>query len=52
MRNLHTLYNPTMEELGNSEHAEFLFLSSGSQVKELETFNEAWFHNNPKKTIG
>jgi hypothetical protein len=36
MRNLHTCYNPTIEELGNSEHAEFLclFLSTGIQVKE------------------
>ena len=52
MRNLHTFYNPTLEDMGNSEHAEFLFLSTGNQVKEPETFNEAWFHDNPEEKIG
>jgi hypothetical protein len=52
MRNLHTFYNPTLEKLGNSEHAEFLFVSIRNQVKESDTFNEAWFHDNPEEKIG
>jgi hypothetical protein len=51
MRNLHTFYNLTLEELGNSDHAKFLSVSSRNQVKELDTFNEAWFHNNPEEKM-
>jgi hypothetical protein len=52
VRRLHTFYNPTIEGLANSEHAEFLFLSAGTQVKEPETFNEAWFHHDPEEQTG
>jgi hypothetical protein len=52
MRNLHTFYNPTMEAMVNSEHAEFLFLSTRNQVKEPDTFNKALFHDNPEECIG
>jgi hypothetical protein len=52
MRKLHMFYNPTLEEMVNSEYAELLFLSTGNQVKEPDTFNEAWFHNNPEEKIG
>jgi hypothetical protein len=38
--------------LGNSEHAEFLFLSSRNQVKEPDTFNETWFYDNPEEKNG
>jgi hypothetical protein len=51
MRKLHMFYNPTLEEMGNSEHAEFLFVSTRNKVKKPDTFNEAWFHNNPEEKI-
>jgi hypothetical protein len=51
-RNLHTFYNLKMEKIANSEHAEFLFLSTRNQLKEPKDFKEAWFHNHPEETIG
>jgi hypothetical protein len=52
MKKLHTFYNPTLEEMGHSEHADFFFKSTGNQVKELDTFNEARFHGSPEEKIG
>jgi hypothetical protein len=40
LRNLHTFYIPIMEAMVNSDHAEFLFLSSRNQMKEPKIFNE------------
>jgi hypothetical protein len=41
LKNLYTFYNPILEDVGNSELAEFLFLSTRMKIKELEIFNEA-----------
>jgi hypothetical protein len=35
--------------MADSDYAEFLFLSTRTHMKELETFNDVWFHNNPKE---
>ena len=49
MRRLHTFCNSTIEGMANSEHAEFLFLSTRVQVKEPEICKEAWLCNIPKE---
>jgi hypothetical protein len=49
---LQTFNDPTIQGTTHLEHAEFIFLQSSVQMKEPETFNEAWFHNDPDEKEG
>ena len=51
LRKLHTFYNPILEYVGNSELAEFLYLSTGIKIKSLKLSMRHGFMTILKKNL-
>jgi hypothetical protein len=46
------LYNPIIRDVGISDWAKFLFLTTGIKTKKPAIFNDAWLHPEPGEQAG